>query len=149
MPNSDFHKEESMKSQATVHSITRKPNVPGIPTAHSVTITIDQNGNPNLPPGSESLQVATGDTVTWTCTPPQDGGTGILSLCFDPFHAVPLFMLSGNPGSPISIPTYPVMAAQGQKGKSFHYHISWTDAVHGTHGHDPVIIVDPMGGLDE
>jgi hypothetical protein len=132
-----------MKSQATVHSIKRKPNAPGTPTAHQLTITIDNHGVPRLAPGQDNTPVATGDTVTWTCTP---GIAGTLSLYFDPFHAVPLFTGPGNPGSPIPIPTYTVGAEQppqGQQGKSFHYHMSWTDAVHGTHGHDPVIIVDP------
>jgi hypothetical protein len=135
-----------MKSQATVHSITRKPNAAD--TAYLLTITIDNNGKPKVSQQQETTNVATGDQVSWTCTPPV---AGTLSLYFDPFHRVPLFTGTGNPTSPINLGPYTVMAeqpAKGQPGKPFSYHISWT--VNGkTSGTDPIIIVDPTNTPDK
>ena len=128
-----------MKTQATVHSIKRN----AADTAYSLTITIDNNGVPKLPPGKDNTNVVTGDQITWTCTP---AFAGTLTLSFDPFHAVALQATASTPNSTITLGPYTVMAEQppkGQQGKQFHYHMSWSDAVHGTHGHDPVIIVDP------
>jgi hypothetical protein len=141
VPDSDFYKEESMKSQATVRSITRKPNA-GPLSAKTINITIDQHGKPTAP---EVTHVVTGQEVTWECT--SSSITGTLTVCFDPFHAVVFATgTGGGIGDPFfSLGSYTVMTEQpatGQPGKQFHYHIVWSDAVHGTHGVDPIIIVD-------
>jgi hypothetical protein len=130
-----------MKAQATVHSITKKPNAPEISTTLTITV---ENGVPKLAPGKDNTNVATGDQVTWTCTP---GIAGTLTLYFDPFHyRVFASGTASNQNPTITLGPFTVVSeqpAKGQPGKAFHYHISWTDSVHGTHGHDPIIIVDP------